>query len=285
MQAREAALQVDWLAISRRAAGRVRSALERYPLTSDRARETGRGEGGDIALAIDRAAEDEVLAELRDTGLGLTVVSEERGRVELAGGGPAHVVVDPIDGSLNAKRGLPFYALSIAVADGPAMADVGFGYVCDLAGGEEWWARSGEGAVLDGEPLAPLRPDAPLEVLGVETARPERLAAAAPAHERTGARRVRTLGSVALALCFVAAARMDAMATLRPVRSVDVAAAQLLVREAGGAVAFPGASEDPSLGLEMRAPIVAAASPLLADRAAVLVETGAVRAVQPPWRG
>ena len=69
------------------------------------------------------------------------------------------------------------------------------------------------------------------------------------------ARRIRALGSVALSLCLVAAGQLDGMLSLRPIRSVDAAAAQLLVTEAGGAVAFPDADE---LSLEMRSPVLAA---------------------------
>ena len=65
------------------------------------------------------------------------------------------VIIDPIDGSLNAKRGIPSYALSIAVADGETMADVAFGFVHDFGPGEQWWAWRGEGAWLDGERLDP----------------------------------------------------------------------------------------------------------------------------------
>jgi myo-inositol-1(or 4)-monophosphatase len=74
--------------------------------------------------------------------------------------------------------------------------------------------------------------------------------------------RVRVLGSMALALCQVAAARVDGMLTLRKTRSVDVAAASLIVREGGGHVCFPGL-DDPlgaPLDLEPHAPIVAARS-------------------------
>src|SRR3954468_4930090 len=107
-------LGVDWLALCRRALAGARSALELYPTTAARSEGTGRGEGGDVALVIDRAAEDAIFAELESLGAPLTVISEERGTVGLAGGGPVHVVVDPIDGSLNAKRGLPFACVSIA---------------------------------------------------------------------------------------------------------------------------------------------------------------------------
>src|SRR5215212_2318836 len=111
----------DWLALCRRVMAGVRDA---FAACADRSVETGRGEGGDMALVIDRAAEDVVFAELESLGVPLTVVSEERGELELAGGGPVHVVVDPVDGSLNAKRGLPFACVSIAVASGPTMGEV-----------------------------------------------------------------------------------------------------------------------------------------------------------------
>ena len=78
-------------------------------------------------------------------------------RDRAARGGATYVVVDPIDGSINAKRGIPFFSLSIAVADGPTMDDVHFGYVYDFGSGEEWTAVRGEGASLDGEPLGGVR--------------------------------------------------------------------------------------------------------------------------------
>ena len=202
-----------------------------------------------MAYVIDRAAEDAIFRELEALGVPLTAVSEERGEVAIAGGGPARVVIDPVDGSLNAKRGLPFSAVSIAVASGAAMSDVEVGWISELApagpeGAEpgvarDWWAVRGEGACLAGEPLSRLEPG-PLEMLGLETARPALLARAAAAIADLEARRIRALGSVALTLCLVAAGQLDAMVTLRPIRSVDAAAAQLIVTECGGAVAFPG---------------------------------------------
>lgn len=258
------ALGTDWLALCRRATAGVREALERYPQTAERSQTTGRGEGGDVALVIDRAAEDAIFAQLESLGAPLTAVSEERGELALAGGGPVHVIVDPIDGSLNAKRGLPFYSVSIAVADGRSMRDVTFGYVHDLSSAEEWWARRGEGAFLGDEPLAQLDGSAPLEVLGVESAQPDLVAEAAGALATTAARRLRAFGSIALTLSHVAAGRLDAMVSLAPCRSVDAAAGQLIVREAGGAAAFPDADRDPlraSLGLDMRSRVLAAASP------------------------
>ena len=171
----------DWLGACRRAADGLRDVLERHPTSADRCVETGdRGGGGDLTLVIDAEAEDVVFAELERLhvqGADFTVVAEERGFVDLgAGGGPPFVVVDPIDGSLNAKRGLPHHALSIAVADGPTMADVAFGYVYDLGPSEEWHAVRGGGAFLDGVALDPSPErrgrDGKLEVVAVESADP-----------------------------------------------------------------------------------------------------------------
>jgi myo-inositol-1(or 4)-monophosphatase len=243
-----------------------------YATTAERAVETGRGEGGDTAYVIDRAAEDAVFAEIERLGTPVTAISEERGELDISGGSEIRIVIDPVDGSLNAKRGLPFACVSIAIASGPRMADVEVGWVAELdprlsaedepRRGRDWWAVKGEGAFRDGEALAALHPG-PLEVLGLETARPELVAASAEAIASVEARRLRVLGSVAMTLCLVAAGQLDAMLSLRPVRSVDAAAAQLLVTEAGGSVAFPAADD---LSLEMRSRVFAARSPDLLER-------------------
>ena len=228
----------DWLGFCRRAADAARTAVADLSTSAARSVATGRGEGGDTTLAVDRAAEDAVFRELEALGRPLTAVSEERGELELGarhtGTADVRVVIDPVDGSMNAKRGLPFACVSIAVASGPRMADVEVGFVAELDPARDWWAVRGGGAWLDGERLRPLSPGS-LEVLGLETARPDLVAAAAGAIAGVRARRIRALGSVAISLCLVASGRMDAMVTLHEVRSVDMAAAQLLVREAGGA--------------------------------------------------
>src|ERR671925_297635 len=149
-------LAYDWLGACRRAAQGLREVLVEHPTSRERIVETGeRGEGGDRTLIIDAAAEEAVfseLARLHEAGARFTAVSEERGYVDF-GDPDVLVVVDPIDGSMNAKRGLTHHALSIAVADGPTMADVAFGYVYDLGPGEEWRAIRGGGAFPHDEPL------------------------------------------------------------------------------------------------------------------------------------
>ena len=270
-QAPNPASSEEWLALCQRAAEGVRAAMARYPTLEARAEKTGRGEGGDMALVIDRAAEDAIFHELDQLGRPLTAISEERGRVAIHGGGPTQVVIDPIDGSLNAKRGMPLYCLSIAVADGLTMADVKYGYVYDFGSGEEWWAERGRGAYLNGERLPPLIEGGRVEVLAIESGDPRRIARVATALAATTAHRLRLIGTMALALCWVAGGRFDALLSLRSVRSVDAAAGQLIVREAGGAVLFPdieaGGLEAP-LDLDMRSLIVAARAQPLANELA-----------------
>lgn len=263
------ALDADWLGACRRAADGLRAVLADSPTTRERLRETGTtGSGGDQTLLIDQAAEDAVFAELdrlHADGHRFCAISEERGVVDFGGDG-IRVVIDPIDGSTNAKRGLTHHALSIAVADGPTMADVAFGYVLDLGPEEEWWARRGEGAYLDGVRLAPpgerRTSEGKLELVAIESAAPRWFAASGDELERTVGR-VRVIGAMAISLCQVAATRVDGMASLWRCRSVDVAAAQLIVRESGGHVAFT-AMDDPlgaPLDLEPRSPVVAARTP------------------------
>ena len=262
------ALEADWLGLCRRAARGIEDLLDRYPGAQERGAATGVGEGGDMALAIDRAAEDVIFEELEALGQPLTAISEERGEVQIAGGGPCTVVIDPIDGSLNAKRGVPAFAVSIAVASGPLMGDVEFGWVHDLGRREEWLAMRGRGAWCDGEPLPALDGRARLEILGIESAHPDLVARAAGALAGTGADRLRAIGSIALSLCWVAAARFDAMVSLRECRSVDAAAGALIAREVGASVRFPAFADPlaPPLDLSMRSPVAAAGAEDLFER-------------------
>jgi myo-inositol-1(or 4)-monophosphatase len=245
----------DWLAVCRAAAGDVRAALEELPTRVEREPVVRQGEGGDETTAIDQAAEDAIIARFRD--LDVTIVSEEVGRV---GSGATVVVIDPIDGSLNAKRGIPFFSVSIALADGERMGDVFLGYVYDFGTGEEWVGRRGEGATRNGEPLGAVKPKDRIEILSFEATLSSLVAEMAPAVVDL-AYRLRIMGSLALSLCHLAAGRVDAVCSLKPARSVDIAAAQLLCREVGVALDLfddPRAFDEAELDLLGRSRIAGA---------------------------
>jgi myo-inositol-1(or 4)-monophosphatase len=220
----------DWLAICRAAVSDVQRVLVELPTRTEREPVVGHGLGGDDTTAIDKAAEDAILARFKD--LDVTIVSEEIGRF---GTGSTIVVVDPIDGSVNAKRGIPFFALSIAFAGGETMDDVFLGYVYDFGSGEEWTARRNEGAWLNGERLGAIRPKETIDILSFEATQSPLIARDAPKVAEL-ANRLRVMGSLALSLCHLAAGRVDAVCSLKGARSVDIAGAQLLVREVGLAI-------------------------------------------------
>jgi myo-inositol-1(or 4)-monophosphatase len=270
MTSTSSALDADWLGASRRAATGLERVLAEAPSGEERTRETGtRGSGGDRTLVLDSSAERIVLHELdalSAQGHRFAAISEERGEIDY-GDHAVRVIIDPIDGSLNAKRGVPHHALSIAVADGETMADVAFAFVYDFGPAEEWWARRGGGAWLNGTQIDPDRRerrarDGRLEILGIESADPRWVAASIDALVGS-AHRLRALGTIAASLCQVAAARFDGMVSLRNCRGVDAAAGQLIVREAGGYVTFPRYSDPLAAPLDTSpsSAVIAARSP------------------------
>jgi myo-inositol-1(or 4)-monophosphatase len=259
----------DWLALSRACVRDLERVLADLPTRAEREPVLRAGEGGDDTTAIDAAAEEVVVGRLEELGVDLTLVSEELGVRTFGAGGGLRVVVDPIDGSVNAKRGIPYFSLSLAVAEGPTMADVSFGFVHDFGAGEEWVAERDRGARLDGVPLAEPGPKDTIEILALEGTTTDAIADVVSGL-RGVALRLRVMGSLALSLCHLAAGRVDAVCCLKPARSIDIAAAQLLVRERGYAIEL---FEDPPFGdapldLRQRSRVVAAATPELCARIA-----------------
>ena len=225
----------SWLDLCRASVADIREVLERLPSRTEREPVLRAGMGGDDTTAIDAAAEEAVVVRLRELDGSFTLVSEELGELVFGRGGSLRVIVDPIDGSVNAKRGIPFFSLSLAVAEGPTMADVVFGYVYDFGSGEEWTAERGRGARLNGGLLDGPAPKDPIEILAFEGTTTASIAEKAAAVQGV-AERLRVMGSLALSLCHLAAGRIDGVCSLKPARSIDIAAGQLLVRERGLAI-------------------------------------------------
>jgi myo-inositol-1(or 4)-monophosphatase len=220
----------------------------------------GRGAGGDKTFPVDRWAEDIVIAGLEEVhrhGEAFTLISEELG-IRKFGEGRAVVVVDPIDGSNNAKTGVPLFAVSIALLEGTTLGDLRTGYVMNLPTGDEFRAVKGNGAFKNGKRITTPANDE-ITIVAYEASTPgtdiPRILPLLGA-----ARRARCFGSLALDLAFVASGAASVFATANRSRAFDFAAGMLILREAGGVITdLDGNNIDHvSVGLERTVPLLAA---------------------------
>ena len=162
--------------------------------------------------------------------------------------GPVMWVIDPLDGTTNWLHGYPCYGVSIATMDRRGLRT---GVVVNSGNGEEFVARRGGGATLDGEPIevSPVE-DIGLALLG--TGFPFRKLDLLPGYLASlgmmlrNTSGVRRAGAAALDLCDLAAGRLDGFWE-HWLRSWDVAAGALIVREAGGTFGPLPASVDLTL--------------------------------------
>jgi myo-inositol-1(or 4)-monophosphatase len=254
-----------WLPIFRGIATEIRATIAPLAGTPGGRRVVGLGAGGDQTVVLDQLAEAIVVRHLEQayrSGLRFHLISEELGEREF--GGEALVLADPLDGSVNAKMGLPYYAVVLAATDGDRISDVQLGYVQNLVTGDEFHAVVGGGAFRNGQPLEPtpvdfdgrsfpvVQFDAPA---GVE---PRERAAPIFRH----AEKVRQLGSAALNVCHTAAGGVALQVTPAPVRAFDLAGPLLILREAGGiATDYEGGSIDAtSVRLDGRTTLLASLS-------------------------
>jgi myo-inositol-1(or 4)-monophosphatase len=251
----------QWTAACRRAVEVQKRIFEEHRTIAERTQFEDVGAGGDRTLVIDRLCEDAVFDELEalhEEGHSFTAVSEERGSVTFGDDDSGlNVIIDPIDGSLNARRTIPLHSLSVAVASGNSMGDVTFGYVYEFGADEEFVASIDGDALLNNRPIEVAAGEG-LEVVALEATKPERVLKAAESLQGR-AFRIRVPGSIAVALCYVGAGRYDGMITTRNARSVDAAAGQLIARCAGAALEFAGGDlTDATLDLDARYDVAAA---------------------------
>jgi myo-inositol-1(or 4)-monophosphatase len=193
------------------------------------------GAGGDRTMELDRAAEAVVFGYLQaaaDDGERFSVLSEEAGRRSFGADYPL-VLVDPVDGSLNAKQGLPFFGLMLTLLDGPTVADTVAGCVVNLVNGETWTAIRKQGAWRSGRPIDVQAPQdrARVHLVGLEST-PSSLLGARRLVERSS--KIRVLGSMALSIAHTAAGAFDAFCAPIPMRVFDMTASLLVLAECGG---------------------------------------------------
>lgn len=259
----------SWFNAFKEMGARVRRETFELVLRSGAGNPIGKGASGDTTLAIDKRAEDAILSvleEARAAGQEFTFISEELGEKDF-GNRDVVVLADPVDGSNNAKYGLPFYSTALALATGRKLSDVVLGYVMNLVTGEEYWAMKGGGAFKDGMKLSTSN-SATIGMLNFECSNPERdLVIAEPLLKKS--RKIRCLGSTALDLSCLAAGSTDAVLIPSPSRSFDYAAGWLIVHEAGGVVTDTAGMplDDTLLGVERTRPVLAAANRKLLDMA------------------
>ena len=261
----------EWLAAFEAAGRSVRSVVA--PLLGSEAgrSEVGIGAGGDRTVELDRLAEEAALTELRDfasAGHPCSVLSEEVGPVDLGAEYP-RIILDPVDGSLNAKQGLPLAAVMLSLQVGPRVADLRLGWLINLFSGERWHAVRGAGAFRNGVLITPLPPSGRpgrIGVLGIESS-PRELCKVQPLIEC--ASKVRLLGSMAVSLAHTATGGIEVFAAPIRARIFDLTAGLLMVAEAGGMITdLEGRPlEEAMVGLDTRTTVLGSADPALHELA------------------
>lgn len=203
----------------------------------------GTGAGGDPIKQVDLDAENIIVDTLVENGVAFTLISEESGFKKFGDRPEEHyITTDPIDGTTNFTRGIPFYATSIAVSTKPTLDCLVAGLVGDLFHGTIYTAEKGKGSFRDGKIIGPSKRESLEEaVIGldlnsyrVETLTPR-------LNKLVGkTKHIRHFGANALELCYVADGTTDAFVDIRgKLRATDIAAATLIIKESGGLISTP----------------------------------------------
>ncbi|MEM3737491.1 MAG: inositol monophosphatase family protein [Candidatus Bathyarchaeia archaeon] len=229
--------------VLKRIASRVRSEVTPLAGTLKAGEVVGRGAGGDATKLIDKVAEDVVFAELERSSVDCVAVSEECGRRIIGDrlkAEEAYVIVDSVDGTNNAVRGIPFYALSIAAAEGSDLSSIQIALVADLHQGVSYWAVKGAGAASDSTPSLRTSTTSNLKEALVSidlSAITDEITLQKLMKLILRTSHSRHFGANALELCYLATGKLDVFVDLRGrLRITDMAAAYLIVKEAGGLI-------------------------------------------------
>jgi myo-inositol-1(or 4)-monophosphatase len=236
--------QIDWQEILHECKSNIQTAIKPcFKTLKESQSNLGMGAGGDQMKPVDLAAETAIVETLKEQDLSFTLISEESG-IKMIGDQPkeCYVTVDPIDGTTNLVHGLPFYASSIAVSGKPELAYVFAGMVVDLPHNVEYTACKGIGAFRNGEKIHTSEIgslDDAVVGLDMNTYR-AKAAISKVTSLILNTKHIRHFGANALEVCYVADGLTDAFVDLRgKIRTTDVAAAFLILKEAGGIVSNP----------------------------------------------
>jgi len=227
----------------------------------------GTGASGDKTLLADKKAEEELSRALLRVE-GLKLLSEEAGSMG-DDGGPSLAVIDPLDGSSNFQRGLPFYCTSVAIAEGQGLREVRFAMVRNLVNGDVYFAAKGEGSSKNGGNIRTTKGGELSEsIVGIDLSGISGAVSARLAPLLSRAKRVVHYGANALELCLLAEGKIDAFVDLRGrMRVTDIAGGYLIAREAGAVISLTREPRSaPELSLEPRFSLVASANQSLHEK-------------------
>jgi myo-inositol-1(or 4)-monophosphatase len=208
----------------------------------------GRGAGGDISRKIDLDAEKAVIDTIQRYHFKPTIIGEECGRIQGKDGG--FLIMDAIDGTMNASRGLPFYCCSLAYSIDYRLSSVVDAAVIDLTTGDIYHASKEKGAYWNKDRIYARRSRSSssssnrseqdlqqdmligMNISGISADTINRLSRLI-----SKAIHIRHFGANALELCYFARGLMDAYIDFRDkIRPTDMAAAYLILKEAGGKI-------------------------------------------------
>ncbi len=220
--------------------------LEVQPLlgTEESRENVGLGASGDVTKRIDAVSENVIIEYLMRKGISCIFVGEESGTMRIGDNPEVYFIVDSVDGTTNAVRGISFTSTSIAVSYGDDLRDVEAALVMRLDNGGIYEAEKGRGARYNGERIEPSGINRLEEaVISIDISRsPENVERLLPLMKR--AKHIRSLGSAALEICLVASGQLDAYVDVRgKLRTTDIAAATLILKEAGGVILKPNGED------------------------------------------
>lgn len=258
---------MEVIEILREASRRIYENVKDLAGTKDAAGDFGTGAGGDISRNIDITAEKAVLDYLKEIKFDCIVLGEECGQVELSENSKGFVIMDAIDGSANAVRGVPFFCSSLAFATQDRLSSITDAVITNLTNGDMYWASKGKGAFLNGRKVH-VHSDEPIyKIVGVNTsgATPKLMEKLNPLFESHN--HIRHFGANALEMAFFANGLMDIFVDLRDkIRIQDIAAGYLIVKEAGGLLLDANLKPlDADLSYKTRVSFIAAANKKILD--------------------
>ncbi len=227
-----------WLELFKQIGHKVCESTKKIAGSIESKQELTNGAFGDTTVYIDKLAEDIIINSIKESGLKCTILSEEKGWLKLGSELPI-VIIDPIDGSLNAKRLIPYYSVSIALSYGFTTDDISLGYVINLSNKDEFWAIKDSGAYFNNKRIKTASNSLNLAV--VEGLKKESSAELLK-FIYSNFYKIRQVGSAALDMCYLSLGSFDVFLHIQQSRIIDYAAAKIILEESSGGMFVLGSS-------------------------------------------